>query len=138
MHPSSRYEIKFEAAENEPVDIHWENISRNLDSVTVRISRIVSIIALAIICWAVFIYGPFGYYEYINFSKGFEPDAMTDFAFSMIVVGGNLAMYTLCDFLADGYMAESQGKRDSVYVMCFFAATTVNLILDVGLPGLSI
>ena len=93
------------------------------------------IISLAIAGWAAFIYGPFGYYEYINFSSGAEPDALVDFGFSMFVVLGNLCMYTLCDILADDARAISGGARDSVYVACFFAATSMNLILDVGLTA---
>ena len=97
-----KYDINVQVPQDEPASINWENISRRRDPLILRALRCALIITLAIIIWSIFIYGPYGYYAYMNLTNGVEPDPLTDFGFSTFVVGGNLGIYVLCEYLADG------------------------------------
>eukprot|EP00929_Paragymnodinium_shiwhaense_P097650 TRINITY_DN59284_c0_g2_i1.p1 TRINITY_DN59284_c0_g2~~TRINITY_DN59284_c0_g2_i1.p1 ORF type:complete len:1020 (-),score=198.58 TRINITY_DN59284_c0_g2_i1:2-3061(-) len=129
-----KHVISAKEAAAEPHGVIWESFGSH-SPLFFRGVAAAAFVALAIVLWALVVYGPYAYYQYVNFaSAGREPDsAVATSFFTLLVVAGNLMVYTLCDYVSHRMSLQTVDKRQAVYIVTYTIATFFNMILDVGL-----
>ena len=81
----------------EPLGILWENMSIPNKLRRERLFASIKMIVLAGAAWAVCIYLPYAFYAAsFSYSNGDKPSALMNMSLALIVVLGNLIMYTTC------------------------------------------
>mmetsp|Transcript_42834 Transcript_42834/g.118397 ORF Transcript_42834/g.118397 Transcript_42834/m.118397 type:complete len:1152 (+) Transcript_42834:168-3623(+) len=116
----------------EPDSIIWGNF--HLSSKVARAVHTclaIGAVALALVIWACVFYIPYAYFTLTsNYQRGQEPDAITGYGFSMIVVVGNCLMYFVCSDVSDRIGFRSVDSREKCYMLLYFFAVMSNVVLD--------
>lgn len=87
-------------------------------------------IALALFVWVRFFYLPYaGYVMNSNFAYGHEPFYKA-LMFTLVVVMGNVLMYTVCAAVADAIGFRRDADRECCYMLLYTVACTLNVALD--------
>lgn len=106
----------------EPMGICWENMAIPHSKKRERIWAAIKMIFMASFAWSVLIYMPFAQYQSsFSYSQGDKPSLAMTLSLTVVVVIGNLVMYTTC--------AEAAGK------VGFMLRDSQEGIYMVGSPG---
>eukprot|EP00438_Fugacium_kawagutii_P028262 Skav219403 [mRNA] locus=scaffold1139:59852:71300:+ [translate_table: standard] len=129
----------------EPMGICWENMAIPQSKKRERIWASIKTIFLASFAWSVLIYMPFAQYQSsFSYSQGDKPSLAMTLSLTVVVVIGNLVMYTTCadaagkvgfmlrDSQEGTYMVASPGR--TLYIRFGFEDTEVALCLG-GAPS---
>ena len=89
--------LQVQALVAEPMGICWQNLAIPRKKKRERIWAAIKMILLASFAWSVFIYMPFAQYtSSFSYSNGDRPSVAVTMSLTIIVVLGNLVMYTTC------------------------------------------
>eukprot|EP00929_Paragymnodinium_shiwhaense_P001865 TRINITY_DN102078_c0_g1_i1.p1 TRINITY_DN102078_c0_g1~~TRINITY_DN102078_c0_g1_i1.p1 ORF type:complete len:1047 (-),score=177.39 TRINITY_DN102078_c0_g1_i1:192-2882(-) len=119
----------------EPTSVHWRvdpagmPWPRLLGALTRGALRILA----CILVWGVVFYLPYAYFEGQNSVAGVEPSFWQEALFTVIVLCGNLALYTLCFVVADGVGFRFLEQTNSLYVVLYTIANLVQILLDMAI-----
>eukprot|EP00439_Symbiodinium_sp_Y106_P056324 s308_g7.t2 len=120
----------------EPLGIQWENMSIPQKLRRERLFASIKMIALAGAAWAVCIYLPYAFYAAsFSYSNGDKPSALMNMSLTLIVVLGNLIMYTTCAEAAKRIGHMLRDTEAGVYMMLYTFAILFNILLDAAVGG---
>ena len=110
----------------EPLGIQWENMSIPQKLRRERLFASIKMIALAGAAWAVCIYLPYAFYAAsFSYSNGDKPSALMNMSLTLIVVLGNLIMYTTCAEAAKRIGHMLRDTEAGVYMVAYPAKTSI-------------
>ncbi|CAE7407419.1 MCA1, partial [Symbiodinium sp. CCMP2456] len=120
----------------EPLGILWENMSIPNKLRRERLFASIKMIALAGAAWAVCIYLPYAFYAAsFSYSNGDKPSALMNMSLTLIVVLGNLIMYTTCAEAAKRIGHMLRDTEAGVYMVLYTFAILFNILLDAAVGG---
>jgi len=128
--------VKFKRAITEPMGVQWANLTITKKMRRERLYASIKMIATASLAWAICIYLPYACYaSSFSYSNGDKPTALMTISLTVIVVLGNLLMYTTCAEAANriGYMLKD--TEDGVYMVLYTFSILVNILLDASVAG---
>lgn len=116
----------------EPDTVLWENFGHSETSAIVkRLAAGFGCIFLALIVWTLLFYGPYAWSVFqFNYDNGQQPGFIYGFAFSMVVVVGNVIMYEVCARVSDYVGFHFRDNREACYMILYTIATSFNVLLD--------
>ena len=110
--------LKLRPIVTEPMGVQWENMAINKATRRERLFASIKIIVIASAAWAVCIYLPYALYaSSFSYSNGDKPSAMMSVALTVIVVLGNLLMYTTCAEAAKRIGHVLRDTEEGVYMV---------------------
>ncbi|CAJ1446037.1 unnamed protein product [Effrenium voratum] len=121
---------------SEPMGVNWENFSNTKKMRRERLSAAIKMIILAGFAWSVCIYLPYAWYaSSFSYSNGDKPSGLMTVSLTVIVVLGNLVMYTTCAEAAKriGYLLKD--SEDGVYMVLYTFSILFNILLDAAVAG---
>jgi hypothetical protein len=139
--PQFRGNIKIDAkpARCEPWGLIWTSFGSLRPGDWERYQRGMCQIGAVVVIWAIVIYLPYAWFTYNMYAMtGDAPGTASALILTVLVVGGNVSVYTVCDLTADWCMMDTLDERNSVYVLTYTLACFVNMILDLGIVVLTI
>ncbi|CAE7944032.1 casB [Symbiodinium sp. KB8] len=120
----------------EPLGILWENMSIPNKLRRERLFASIKMIVLAGAAWAVCIYLPYAFYAAsFSYSNGDKPSALMNMSLALIVVLGNLIMYTTCAEAAKRIGHMLRDTEAGVYMVLYTFAILFNILLDAAVGG---
>jgi len=122
----------------EPDTVLWENFGQK-SSFThfLQICQGFGCIMAAFILWTVVFFLPYAWSVYtFNYDNGQQPGTYYTIAFTMVVVVGNSIMYEACARVSDFVQFRFSHCRETLYMMLYTIACTINVLLDLGLTYL--
>ena len=114
----SKETVKFRPLVTEPMGVQWENMAITPQMRRERLSASVKLIVMASAAWTVCFYLPYALYaSSFSYSNGDKPSAMMSVSLTVIVVLGNLIMYTFCAEAAQRVGHMLRDTQEGVYMV---------------------
>lgn len=128
--------LQVQALVAEPMGICWQNLAIPRKKKRERIWAAIKMILLASFAWSVFIYMPFAQYtSSFSYSNGDRPSVAVTMSLTIIVVLGNLVMYTTCAEAAGRVGFMLRDSQEGTYMVLYTFSILVNILLDAALTG---
>ncbi|CAK9080637.1 Metacaspase-1 (PfMCA1) [Cleaved into: Large subunit p20, partial [Durusdinium trenchii] len=128
--------LQAQALESEPMGICWQNLAIPRKKKRERIWAAIKMILLASFAWSVLIYMPFAQYtSSFSYSNGDKPSVAVTMSLTIIVVLGNLVMYTTCAEAAGRVGFMLRDSQEGTYMVLYTFSILVNILLDAALTG---
>jgi len=121
----------------EPDGVRWRDFGLPRDQLMIRSLKSILFILVGITAWAVFGYLPYAVYtSSFTYEDGDLPSGLMAQIVSMVVVVGNLVMYTLCAEAAEriGFILEDTAA--ATYMLMYTVAVMFNICLDMLVSGM--
>merc|ERR1719181_1215011 len=118
----------------EPKGVNWINFGQStLAQRLFRLAQGFGLILLALCFWTLVFYVPYAWSVLsFNYDNGAELPAYYSIIFTVIVVGGNAAMYFVCDACCDIIAFRFKDQKQVCYTMMYLAACMINVVLDLA------
>jgi hypothetical protein len=119
----------------EPFSVHWHNFSVSSEIRTYRILTGIGFLALIIVVWAVFFYGPYVMYilSWTNVPGKSMGSNLTNTLLGLLAVPGNQIVYYTCAMIAEKAGFRNQEKTHTFNVCLYTFAVFVNIVVDLAL-----
>ena len=128
--------LKIKPLVAEPMGICWQNLVVLRAKRRERIWAAIKMIMLASFAWSVLIYMPFAQYaSSFSYSNGDKPSIAMTGSLTLIVVLGNLVMYTTCAEAAARVGFMLRDNQEGTYMVLYTFSILVNILLDAALTG---
>jgi len=125
--------VSFDAAPVEPEGVLWQNFADENKPFgqKAKIGAGVVTIAFSLCIWAGVFYMPFVWVSAsASYSYGQSPNPLSQFVFGMIVVLGNVMMYTACSEVSDRMRFTYRKDREVCYMIFYTISCMFNVLLD--------
>lgn len=120
----------------EPDTLLWENFGKTTAQVVTRLAIGVLGIALYMAVWMGVIYLPYAYYmASFSYASGEEPSEISEALFTALVVGGNLGMFVVSDWVAEYVGFTTTDLRGATYVLLYTISCFCNMIADLTITS---
>eukprot|EP00928_Gymnodinium_smaydae_P034207 TRINITY_DN242_c2_g1_i1.p1 TRINITY_DN242_c2_g1~~TRINITY_DN242_c2_g1_i1.p1 ORF type:complete len:939 (+),score=81.86 TRINITY_DN242_c2_g1_i1:222-2819(+) len=130
------YSLMEDENKNEPESIIWEAVGTDIEEVRANERAAYLYIIGLVFGWVTLFYVPYVSYEVsFTYRNGDEPGAMGDLAFTVIVVGTQVGLFTASAMLAEGCGFCTEGQVQLCYVHLYLCALFVNLVIDMCLTA---
>lgn len=121
---------------SEPMGICWKNFAVVRQKQRERLWAAIKMILLASFAWSLFIYLPFAQYaSSFSYSNGDKPSIGMTISLTLIVVLGNLFMYTTCAEAAKRIGFINRDAEGGAYMVLYTFAILLNIMMDAALTG---
>mmetsp|Transcript_110251 Transcript_110251/g.235457 ORF Transcript_110251/g.235457 Transcript_110251/m.235457 type:complete len:991 (-) Transcript_110251:99-3071(-) len=123
--------VQLEAVPNEPDTVCWEIFSIASEKIKTRAFVGIATVLAAVVVWCGAFYLPYAYYT-ASFSAAHneEPGFLAGLTFTMLVVGGNQAMYFLCNEISYRVGFRFTDDAEAFYIALYTFACFLNLVVD--------
>jgi hypothetical protein len=130
--------VRLETKSIEPATVLWHGLS--LGSRTGQRARKMVMgcffVLLCLALWSALFYLPYAYYvTAFTYANGNEPSAAANIVFTLLVVGGNQAMYFVADAIATWCDFGFEDHRQLCYNTYYLVACILNVIADMIVTG---
>uniref|UniRef100_A0A7S1FGR8 CSC1/OSCA1-like cytosolic domain-containing protein n=1 Tax=Noctiluca scintillans TaxID=2966 RepID=A0A7S1FGR8_NOCSC len=126
--------VSLEKVQGEPSTVCWVNFGVGTPTFIFRCCVGFAVMMFGVALWGAGFYLPYAYYlSLFSYSHDEEPGAMQALAFSMLVVGGNQAMYMLCQEISQRVGFRNKDHAEAFYCVLYITATFLNLCSDLSL-----
>lgn len=124
--------VTMHQSDHEPDSVVWTNFKDQHNAWKVlRCICGVLMIFFALALWTAIFYLPYAYYAMsFNYGHGQMPGMLEQSTFVMIIVCGNATMYLLCSEVADWCGFRYVGDRELCYLLLYYFACLLNVVLD--------
>jgi len=125
--------VRLDAVEVEPEGALWQNFAdENVPfGHKAKVAAGVVSISFALCIWAGVFYLPFVWVSAsASYSYGQSPDGVSQFVFGMIVVLGNVMMYSTCSEVSDRMRFTYRKDREVCYMIFYTISCMFNVLLD--------
>lgn len=125
--------VRFSRVYHEPDVVNWYSFSTSNGQRVLRCVYGWFAVLLGALVWCGCFYLPYTLYATASHAGQEDVSSVSDTVFSLIVVGGNQAMYFLCQALADNVGFNYKDTADAFYVVTYTFSCLLNVCVDLML-----